>query len=93
MIPVQFRMVDLQNDTFRVYFSVSVVSSYVFDIVVIQDSSQNQSFTRKTYDISKIYVSDFPKRCMLSEKCEFQGKCNFKNCILKILIYFIFNLF
>ena len=66
-------MVDLQNDIFRVYFSVSVVGTYVFDIVVISDASQNQTFTRKFYDISKIYVSELPKRCMLSEKFEFQG--------------------
>ncbi|RWS15635.1 Filamin-B-like protein [Dinothrombium tinctorium] len=71
-IPVQFRIVDLQNDIFRVYFSVSVVGTYIFDIRVVEEYSQNHSFTAKAYDISRIHISDIPKRCFFGEKCEFQ---------------------
>ncbi|RWS29658.1 Filamin-B-like protein [Leptotrombidium deliense] len=71
-IPVQFRIVDLQNDIFRVYFSVSVVGSYIFEIRMTGEHSQNHSFTAKAYDISRIHIFDIPKRCIFGEKCEFQ---------------------
>jgi len=71
-VPVQFRIVDLQNDTFRAYFSASLVGSYLFEIEVVGDPNSTSSFTSKAFDISRIIVSDIPRNCLLNEKCEFQ---------------------
>lgn len=71
-VPVQHRIVDLQNDTFRVYFTASVVGSYNFEIVQIDDPSSVASFTAKAFDIGRIHVSEIPKSCLLNTNCEFQ---------------------
>lgn len=71
-VPVQFRIVDLQNDTYRVYFSASVVGTYLFEIALISDPNSVSSFTSKAFDITRISVSDIPRNCLLTEKCEFQ---------------------
>ncbi|XP_074601281.1 filamin-type immunoglobulin domains fbug isoform X2 [Brevipalpus obovatus] len=71
-VPVQLRVVDLQNDIFRVYFSVSVVGTYIFEINTTGIRPQSQSFTAKAFDISRVLVKNIPKRCCIGEKCEFQ---------------------
>lgn len=57
---------------YRVYFNVPVVGSYHFK-VFLKNSSLIHSFTAKAYDISKILISDIPKRIALGQKCCFQG--------------------
>lgn len=71
-VPVQHRIVDLQNDTFRVYFTASVVGSYSFEVVLITDPSSAATFVAKAFDISRIHVSEIPKSCLLNTNCEFQ---------------------
>lgn len=71
-IPVQHRIVDLTNDTFRIYFTASVVGSYNFEVVLITDPSSCASFSSKAFDISRIHVSEIPKSCLLNANCEFQ---------------------
>lgn len=56
----------------RVHFSVSVIGNYHFK-VFLRDASLIHSFTAKAYDISKILISDMPKRVALGQKCCFQG--------------------
>ena len=70
---VQNRLLDLQNDTFRVYFSVSIVGTYIFDVNVIGCPLMTNVFSAKAYDISRITVSETPKNCLIGHKCEFQG--------------------
>jgi len=72
-IAVQNRILDLQNDTFRVYFSVSIVGTYMFEINVIGQPLMVNAFSSKAYDISRITVSETPKNCLIGHKCEFQG--------------------
>lgn len=68
-LPVQHRIVDLQNDSFRVYFTPTAVGSHQFEVSVGAD---RQSFAGKAYDVSRIHVSDVPKSCLLNEICSFQ---------------------
>ena len=72
-IPVQNRILDLQNDNFRVYFSVSVVGTYIFEIHVVGQPQLTSVFSSKAYDISKIKVSEIPTNSLVGAKCEFQG--------------------
>lgn len=72
-ITVQNRILDLQNDTFRVYFSVSIVGTYLFDISVAGSPLLTNAFSAKAYDISRITVTETPKNCLIGHKCEFQG--------------------
>lgn len=65
---VQHRVVDLQNDSFRIYFSPTMVGAYQFDVSVAAD---RQTFTAKGYDVSRIHVSDVPKSCLVNEICSF----------------------
>jgi len=57
---------------YRVYFNVPVVGSYFFK-VFLKNTSLIHSFTAKAYDLSKIIISDIPKRIVLGQKCCFQG--------------------
>lgn len=70
---VQNRLLDLQNDTFRVYFSVSIVGTYMFEVNVEGQPLMTNVFSAKAYDISRISVSETPKNCLIGHKCEFQG--------------------
>ena len=70
---VQNRILDLQNDTFRVYFSVSIVGTYLFEISVTGSPLMTNAVSAKAYDISRISVTETPKNCLIGHKCEFQG--------------------
>lgn len=65
---VQHRVVDQQNDSFRIYFEPTQVGSYQFDVSVAAD---RQMFTAKGYDVSRILVTDVPKSCLVNEICSF----------------------
>ncbi|CAG2102208.1 unnamed protein product, partial [Medioppia subpectinata] len=69
---VQNRILDLQNDVFRVYFSVSIVGTYMFEINVNGQPLMTSAFSAKAYDISRISVSETPKNCLIGHKFEFQ---------------------
>jgi filamin len=98
-IAVQNRILDLQNDTYRVYFSVSIVGTYMFEINVIGQPLMVNAFSSKAYDISRITVSETPKNCLIGHKCEFQGQyeLNFylllKQESLQMLFYVLYNSF
>ncbi|XP_054168385.1 filamin-C-like [Oppia nitens] len=69
---IQNRILDLQNDTFRVYFSVSIVGTYLFEINISGQPMMTNAFSAKAYDISRITVSETPKTCLIGHKFEFQ---------------------
>ena len=65
---VHQRVVDLHNDSFRVYFTPTLVGAYQFEVSV---SADRQTFTAKGYDVSRIQVSDVPNSCLVNEICSF----------------------
>ena len=67
--PVHHRIVELQNETLRVYFMAGFVGSYHFEISLGTD---RQVFSAKCYDVSRIVVSEAPKTCFVGEICTFQ---------------------
>lgn len=69
---VQHKIVDLQSDTFRIYFSASIVGSYTFDVSLPTLQESSHSFIAKAYDVSRIQVSDTPKSVVLNDTCTFQ---------------------
>lgn len=69
---VQYRIVNLQNDTYRVYFSVSLVGSYIFEVIIVNQPESLETFTAKAFDVARIHVSDIPKTCLLNDSCDFQ---------------------
>lgn len=71
-IPVQHRVVNISSDKFRVYFTVSVVGTYSFEVYLKDDVSSKQYFNAKAYDTNRIQVSDVPQSCCLNENCTFQ---------------------
>lgn len=66
---VQYRIVDLHSDSFRVYFTPTLVGGYQFDVSF---GSDRQTFAAKGYDVSRILVSDVPKSCFVNELCSFR---------------------
>ena len=66
------RIVEDSVNLYRVYFNVMVVGNYHFK-VFLNNTSLIHSFSAKAYDISKIIISDIPKRIALGQKCSFQG--------------------
>lgn len=71
-LPIQHRVVNISSETFRIYFSASVVGTYLFEVHLKDNSSSKQFFNAKAYDTSRIQVSDVPKSCCLNENCTFQ---------------------
>lgn len=69
---ISHRIVAETVHLFRVHFSVSTIGNYHFK-VFLRNTSLIHSFTAKAYDISKILISDIPKRIALGQKCCFQG--------------------
>jgi filamin len=65
---VPHRIVDQQNDSFRIYFTPTQVGTYQFDVSVAAD---RQTFTAKGYDVSRILVTDVPKSCLVNDVCSF----------------------
>lgn len=73
------RIAEESTKHYRVYFTVPTVGSYHFK-VFLRNSSLIHSFAAKAYDISKIIISDIPRRIALGQKCCFQGivaNCSF----------------
>lgn len=78
---ISHRIVAETMHLLRVHFSVSAIGNYHFK-VFLRNTSLIHSFTAKAYDISKILISDMPKRIALGQKCCFQGISKFSFTLL-----------
>jgi filamin len=69
---IAHRIVDLQNNSYRVYFSAPNVGPYSFEVSIPSEPNSRHNFIAKAYDVSRIHVSNVPKNVLLNETCSFQ---------------------
>ncbi|KAH9416793.1 hypothetical protein DERP_011908 [Dermatophagoides pteronyssinus] len=67
---INYRIIEEPDNVYRCQFTASIVGTYQFKI--FYKESMIHTFTAKAYDITKITVSDIPKKIILGQKCNIQ---------------------
>ncbi|XP_023244649.1 filamin-B-like [Centruroides sculpturatus] len=68
---VQYHLIDLANDNYRVDFNAYEVGTYTIDVKVAGQRVSGSPFLAKAYNASQIQVTEVPRICFMGEMCQF----------------------
>lgn len=68
---IQYRLIELSKDNYRVDFSTFEVGTYTIEINIAGQKVSGSPFIAKAYDSSQIRVTDVPQICFVGQTCQF----------------------
>ncbi|KPM09408.1 filamin-A-like protein 2 [Sarcoptes scabiei] len=68
--PIEYRILEDSNNSYRIFFSGKNVGIYNFKI--LYKNSPIKFFQAKAYDIRKILIGEIPKKIILGQQCSLQ---------------------